>query len=148
MNMPIGDVLRAKGAAVETIAPSATVLDAIRQMRAHRIGCLVVVSAARRVSGLVSERDCMWRTVAEGRSPRTMLVKEIMTPLRKLTTVTSEQTVNDCMNLMTEGRHRHLPVMQGAKLTGLISIGDVVKFLLGDQQATIQSLEKYIEGSL
>lgn len=148
MNTPVSDLLRSKGSTVETIAPSATVLDAIQQMRACRIGCLVVVSRTRRVAGLVSERDCMWRTIAEGLSPRKTLVKEMMTPIRKLTTVAPTHTVTDCMNLMTTGRHRHIPVMNGTTLAGLISIGDVVKFLLGDQQATIQSLEKYIEGSL
>ena len=148
MNTPVSDLLRSKGSTVETVAPTATFLDAIRQMRTCRIGCLVVVSRTKRVAGLVSERDCMWRTIAEGLSPRKTLVKEMMTPLRKLTTVTPSHTVTDCMNLMTTGRYRHIPVMNGPTLAGLISIGDVVKFLLGDQQATIQSLEKYIEGSL
>lgn len=148
MNTLISDLLRSKGFVVETIEPSATVLDAIRKMRECRIGCLVVVSKSGKVSGLLSERDCLWRSIADGLSPRKMLVKEAMTPVRKLTTVTLTHTVDDCMNLMTTGRHRHLPVLKGTTLAGLISIGDVVKFLLGDQQATIQSLEKYIEGSL
>lgn len=148
MNTPISDLLRSKGTVVETIEPSATVLEAIRKMRECRIGCLVVVSKAGKLSGLISERDCLWRSVAEGLSPRKILVKELMTPARKLTMVTPAHTVDDCMNLMTTGRHRHLPVLKGTALAGLISIGDVVKFLLGDQQATIQSLEKYIEGSL
>ena len=71
-----------------------------------------------------------------------------MTPIAKMSTVTPAHTVDDCMNLMTSGRHRHLPVMEGKTLAGLISIGDVVKFTIGSHQAMIQSLQKYIQGSL
>jgi len=148
MNTSVSDLLRFKGSGVESIPPSATILDAIKRMSARRIGCLAVVAKNGRLSGLISERDCLWKTVAEEESPRKTLVKDKMTPVGKLTTVTPAHTIEDCMGLITTGRHRHLLVLEGSKLVGLVSIGDVVKFLLGDQEATIQSLEKYIEGSL
>lgn len=148
MNTTVGDLLRVKGSAVETIPPTTTILDAIKRMSAHRIGCLAVVAKNGRLSGIISERDCLWKTVAEEESPRKTLVKDKMTPIARMTTVSPTHTVEDCMSLITTGRHRHLLVLDGRKLVGLISIGDVVKYLLGDQEATIQSLEKYIEGSL
>ena len=97
--------------------------------------------------GIVSERDCLWKVIAEGRSPRTVLVKDIMTPVAKMRTVHPGQSVAECMELMTCRRHRHLPVVDDGKLVGLVSIGDVVKSTIDAQQATIQSLEKYITGT-
>ena len=148
MNTPVSDMLRIKGSAVETIRPTATILEAVKRMTERRIGCLAVVSSNGRLSGVISERDCLWKTLATEESPRKTQVKEKMTPIQKMSTVTPTHTVDDCMSLMTSGRHRHLLVLENNKLVGLISIGDVVKHILGDQQATIQSLQKYIEGSL
>ena len=148
MNTTVSDMLRIKGCAVECIAPGATILEAIKRMSARRFGCLVVMARNGRPSGIITERDCMWKTIAAGESPRTMRVKDKMTPIAKMSTVTASSTVDDCMSLMTNGRHRHLPVMEGSKLVGLISIGDVVKFTIGSHQAMIQSLQKYIQGSL
>jgi len=148
MNATVSDMLRAKGGDVECIGPDATILDAIKRMSARRFGCLAVVGKNGRLRGIISERDCMWKTVALGESPRSTLVKDKMTPIAKMSTVTSASTVDDCMSLMTNERHRHLPVMEGAKLVGLISIGDVVKFTIESHQAMIQSLQKYIQGSL
>jgi len=148
MNMLVADVLRSKGNKVEIIAPGATILEAVKRMTAIHIGCLVVVSKTGRLAGILSERDCMWKIVAEQTSLRKTLVKDTMTPARKMTTVTLSHTVDDCMNLMTSGHYRHLPVMDGTKLIGIVSIGDAVKSQLDDQRATIKSLEKYIEGSL
>jgi len=86
--------------------------------------------------------------IAAGRSPRTKLVKEVMTPVQKMRTVTPAILVDECMELMTGRRHRHLPVLVDGKLAGLVSIGDIVKFAIDAREATIQSLEKYITGSL
>ena len=97
--------------------------------------------------GILSERDCLWKVFSSGKSARTTLVKDAMTPLKEMDTVSPSVTVEECMGLMTSGRHRHLPVLVDGKLSGLISIGDVVKFMLDSQQATIQSLEKYITGT-
>ena len=147
MSTTVGDLLRIKGAKVETITAAETVLDAIRRMSAKHIGCLAVVTKAGKLSGIVSERDCLWKVIAEGKSPKTNLVKDAMTPLKQMKTVAPGQTVEECMSLMTGRRHRHLPVLADGKLVGLISVGDVVKFMLDAQQSTIDSLEKYITGT-
>ena len=147
MSTTVGDLLRIKGAKVETITAAETVLDAIRRMSAKHIGCLAVVTQAGKLSGIVSERDCLWKVIAEGKSPKTNLVKDAMTPVKQMKTVAPGQTVEECMSLMTRRRHRHLPVLADGKLVGLISIGDVVKFMLDAQQSTIDSLEKYITGT-
>ena len=147
MSTTVGDLLRSKGNKVETIAAGEPLLEAIRRMSAKHIGCLAVVTKAGKLSGIVSERDCLWKVIAEGKSPKTNLVKDAMTPLKQMKTVAPGQTVEECMSLMTGRRHRHLPVLADGQLVGLISIGDVVKFMLDAQQATIQSLEKYITGT-
>ena len=147
MSTTVGDLLRIKGAKVETITAAETVLEAIRRMSAKHIGCLAVVTKAGKLSGIVSERDCLWKVIAEGKSPKTNLVKDAMTPLKQMDTVSPAQTVEECMGLISGRRHRHLPVLEGGKLVGMISIGDVVKFLLDAQQSTIDSLEKYITGT-
>ena len=148
MSTTVGDLLRIKGAKVETITAAETVLEAIRRMSAKHSGCLAEVTKAGKLSGIVSERDCLWKVIAAGQSPRKALVKDAMTPIAQMKTVVPSQTVEECMELMTTRRHRHLPVLTDGKLAGLISIGDVVKSMIDAQQATIQSLEKYITGSL
>lgn len=147
MSSTVGDLLRIKGSAVEVIAPSGTIREAIRHMSKTRIGCLAVVTRTGKLSGIITERDCLWKVIAPGESPRTRLVKDKMTKIKQMETVTPSQTVEECMALMTTGRHRHLPVLKDGKLCGLISIGDVVKSMLDSQQATIDSLEKYITGT-
>ena len=147
MSTTVGDLLRIKGTKVETITAAETVLEAIRRMSEKHIGCLAVVTKAGKLSGILSERDVLWKIVAAGKSPKTQTVKDAMTPLKQMDTVTPAQTVEECMGLISGRRHRHLPVLEGGKLLGMISIGDVVKFLLDAQQATIQSLEKYITGT-
>ncbi len=141
-------MLRIKGAMVETTEGGASIREAIRQMARGRIGCLAVVTKTGKLSGIVSERDCLWKAVAAGKPLRTTLVKEVMTPVRDMKTVTPHTSVDRCMELMTGRRHRHLPVVEDGKLTGLVSIGDVVKYEIDAKEATIQSLEKYITGSL
>ncbi len=147
MSSTVGDLLRIKGNKVETITAAETILEAIRRMNEKHIGCLAVVTKAGKLSGILSERDVLWKIVAEGLSPKTHLVKDAMTPLKQMRTVSPGQSVEECMALITGRRHRHLPVLENDQLVGLISIGDVVKFLLDAQQATIQSLEKYITGT-
>ena len=147
MSTTVGDLLRIKGAKVETIAAAEPLLEAIRRMSEKHIGCLAVVTQAGKLSGILSERDVLWKVVAAGQSPKTHRVKDAMTPLKQMDTVTPAQTVEECMGLISGRRHRHLPVLDGGKLVGMISIGDVVKFLLDAQQSTIDSLEKYITGT-
>ena len=147
MSTTVGDLLRIKGNKVETITASETILEAIRRMSEKHIGCLAVLTHAGKLSGLLPERDVLWKVVAAGKSPKTHRVKDAMTPLKQMDTVTPAQTVEECMGLISGRRHRHLPVLEGGKLVGMISIGDVVKFLLDAQQSTIDSLEKYITGT-
>lgn len=147
MSTTVGDLLRIKGNKVETITAAEPLIEAIRRMSAKHIGCLAVVTKAGKLSGILSERDVLWKIVAGGLSPKTHLVKDAMTPLKQMRTVTPAQTVEECMALITGRRHRHLPVLENGKLVGLVSIGDVVKYLLDAQQATIESLEKYITGT-
>ncbi|HRT05509.1 MAG TPA: CBS domain-containing protein [Kiritimatiellia bacterium] len=147
MSTTVGDLLRSKGNKVETIAAGEPLLEAIRRMSAKHIGCLAVVTKAGKLSGIVSERDVLWKIVAAGKSPKTQTVKDAMTPLKQMQTVSPSQTVEECMALISGRRHRHLPVLADGHLVGMISIGDVVKFMLDAQQATIQSLEKYITGT-
>ena len=89
----------------------------------------------------------LWKIFAAGKSPKTNQVKDAKTPLKHMDTVAPAQTVEECMGLISGRRHRHLPVLDGGKLVGMISIGDVVKFMLDAQQSTIDSLEKYITGT-
>jgi CBS domain-containing protein len=147
MSTTVGDLLRSKGNKVETIAAGEPLLEAIRRMSAKHIGCLAVVTKAGKLSGIVSERDVLWKIVAAGKSPKTQTVKDAMTPLKQMQTVSPSQTVEECMALISGRRHRHLPVLAAGHLGGMISIGDVGKFMLDAQQATIQSLEKYITGT-
>ena len=147
MSVAVSDLLRIKGVGVESITADETILVAIRRMSEKHIGCLPVVTKTGKLRGIVSERDCLWKVIAEGRSPRTVLVKDIMTPVAKMRTVHPGQSVAECMELMTCRRHRHLPVVDDGKLVWLVSIGDVVKSTIDAQQATIQSLEKYITGT-
>ncbi len=132
---------KANGGAIHAIAPEASVLDAIKLMAEKGIGALVVLDRER-LAGVLSERDYARKVILHGRSSQTTLVREIMTD--KVITVRSEQTVDDCMALMTAKRIRHLPVVDAGKLAGVLSIGDLVKELIADREETIKQLESYI----
>lgn len=124
-----------------TIPPHSPVLEAIKLMARHHIGALPVVEDGA-LLGIVSERDYARKVILHGRSSAGTQVQEIMTsPVR---TVTLEDDVNHCMALMTRLRIRHLPVMQEGQLIGIISIGDLVKAVIRQQQQTIDELERYI----
>ena len=137
----IKDVLRDKGQAVWTIDVNALVLDALELMAEKEIGALMVMEDGR-LAGVMSERDYARKVVLLGRSSKDTPVREIMT--RKVLYVKPEQTVEECMALMTEKRVRHLPVLQDGKVIGVISIGDAVKEMLSEQQFIIEQLEHYI----
>lgn len=140
----VADILKAKPSAqVHSIWPTATVLEAISLMADKGIGALVVCDGEQ-VVGIVSERDYARKVVLMERSSYNTEVSEIMTP--DVMTVTPEQSNEFCMQLMTEKRLRHLPVLQDGKLIGLISIGDLVKDIISDQQSMIRTLEQYIRG--
>ncbi len=124
-----------------TIAPTASVLDALKLMAEKEIGALVVLDGEKLV-GIFSERDYARKIILFGKSSHDTAVSEIMTP--QVVSVRPTQTADECMALMTGRRVRHLPVLSDNKVIGLISIGDVVKEMLDDQQRTIEQLEQYI----
>ena len=147
MNTPINQLLMQKGGEVISIAPQESVFDAIRLMDEKNIGSLLVLNAQGRVAGIFAERDCFRKVVLAEKSAKDVEVRQAMT--KKVIYASPEDTVDDCMALMTQKRIRHLPVIGGnEKVLGIISIGDLVKFMASEQDALIRNLEKYIEGSL
>jgi CBS domain-containing protein len=144
MSTTAADILRSKAdAAVYTIEPAASVLDAVALMTQKNIGGLLVIEHGR-VVGIVSERDVARRMVLDARVPRDTPVREIMTT--SVIGVPPQRTSEECMALMTEHRLRHLPVMDGDRLIGVVSIGDLVKEILSEQKFIIEQLEHYIAG--
>ena len=140
----VAHILKSKpGHTVYTTTQTASVFDAITLMAEKNIGGLVVMEGGR-VVGIITERDYARKIALRARSSRETPVRDIMTsPVRH---VRPDQTSQECMALMTENRLRHLPVMDGGKLIGLISIGDLVKDIISEQKFTIQQLEHYIHG--
>lgn len=139
----VRQLLEAKRPAIHAIRPEAPVLDAIRLMAEAHVGAVLVMEGARLV-GIVSERDYARKVVLQGRSSADTPVRDIMTP--RVLTTTSRDTSDHCMQLMTEHRIRHLPVMEGDDVVGVVSIGDLVKAVIEDQQAELDSLQRYIAG--
>ncbi len=137
-------ILRSKpDQTVHTMEPTASAYEAVRFMADKNIGALVVVEHGK-VVGIVSERDCARKLVAVARSSQDTLLRDIMSS--PVMYVHPDQTGEECMALMTENRMRHLPVMDGGQLIGLISIGDLVKATISEQQFVIEQLEHYISG--
>lgn len=139
----VSHLLDSKGRDVVSIAPDASVLDAIRLMSDRGIGALVVMDGDT-LAGILTERDYARKVILKGRASDTTQVREIMT--EDLVTTSSSESVEKCMNTVTEKRIRHLPVVDGGKIVGIISIGDLVKAIISDQQHAIQQLEQYISG--
>jgi CBS domain-containing protein len=140
----VAQVLKSKpDQVVFTIAASDSVYNAIRLMAEKQIGALVVTDG-HAIVGIVTERDYARKVVLMDRSSKTTTVREIMSPHVRF--VQPEQTTYDCMALMTERRMRHLPVLDQGKLVGMVSIGDLVKDIIAEQQFTIEQLEHYITG--
>jgi CBS domain-containing protein len=132
-----------KGGGIISIAEDASVLDAITLMADHAIGSLLVMDGDV-LKGIVTERDYARKVIVKGRSSDTTKVGEIMTS--NVVTATVEQTVRDCMTVMTERKIRHLPVVADGQVIGMISIGDLVQAIIAEQQEEIQHLEQYISG--
>lgn len=137
------ELLRVKGHQYWSVTPDTTVFDALKLMAEKNIGVLLVLEGDVLV-GLLSERDYARKVILKGKSSKDTLVKEIMS--EKVIYVEPEQTVEECMALMTDKRVRHLPVFEGDKLIGIISIGDVVKAIISEQEFIIEQLEHYISG--
>jgi CBS domain-containing protein len=140
----VGGILAQKVSTVWSIAPTAMIFDAIALMADKNIGALPVVENDKLI-GIISERDYTRKVILKGKSSKETRVQEIMT--QQLVTANPGDTVVDCMRVMTEKRVRHLPVMEEGKMTGMLSIGDVVKWLISAQAATIENLEQYISGA-
>jgi CBS domain-containing protein len=139
----VSTILAQKSISVWSIGPNATVFDAIQLMADKNVGALPVVDGERLV-GILSERDYTRKVILKGRSSRETPVSDIMTSDPK--TASPNDAVSDCMRIMTETRVRHLPVIENGKMIGLVSIGDLVKWVISAQSATIDHLEKYIIG--
>jgi CBS domain-containing protein len=132
-----------KSAEVWSVSPEDTVLEAITRMARLRIGALLVMDGDRLV-GILSERDYARKIILQGRRSAETRVAEIMT--EAVVTATQEMTAQQCLAMMTEGYFRHLPVMEEGRVIGLVSIGDLVKAVIADQQAVIEELERYVTG--
>jgi CBS domain-containing protein len=143
MTETIASILRNKGGEIWSVDPEGTVYDAIAMMADKGIGALLILSEGKLV-GVLSERDYARKIILQGRSSKSTRVREIMTgdPV----TVTPEHTVDECMRIITHHRVRHLPVMDGDRLLGVISIGDLVNAIIASQAQTIDHLHTYITG--
>ncbi len=140
----VRDVLDQKGRNVFAVGPEAPVYRALELMSEKHVGALMVLDESRHLIGVVSERDYARKVALEGKSSRETPVRDIMTT--KLFCVTPTQNIEDCMALMTDKGVRHLPVLDGERLDGVISIGDVVKSKLSEQEFIIHQLEHFIAG--
>jgi len=140
----VRQLLDAKGANVVAVAPGTSVLDAIKMMAEQGIGALAVMQESQLV-GIVTERDYARKVILKGRASDTTTVSEIMTS--DLITTSKNETVSECMSLMTDKHIRHLPVLENDAIAGMISIGDLVKAVIADQREEIEHLENYISGS-
>jgi CBS domain-containing protein len=141
--MTIKHILEQKGRNVWTIGPGATVLDAVAKMAEKNIGSLLVMDDEKLI-GIITERDYARNVILKGKASPTTLVRDIMQ--RNVIHVRPDQSVELCMALMIEKRVRHLPVVEDTKVIGILSIGDLLKFIISKREFTIDQLEHYIQG--
>lgn len=139
--MTVRDVIKAKGHDVFSIDPDASVFDALTLMADKNIGAVLVVDGERTL-GIFTERDYSRQVVLKGRASRETPVRDVMTA--RVVYVTPDQSMDDCMALMTKMRCRHLPVVEAGHVAGVLSVGDVVKAVISDKQFLIEQLENYI----
>jgi CBS domain-containing protein len=137
------DILRYKGSTVHSVRPDDTVLAALGVMAEHDIGAVLVLDGDT-IAGILTERDYARKVALVGRASKDSPVRAIMTA--NVVCVPPSRTVEECMALMTERRCRHLPVVEGGRVVGLVSIGDLVKAMIDEQEATINQLKSYIAG--
>ena len=139
----VRQLLEEKGHGIWTTTPGASVFEALQEMANRNVGALIVMEGGK-IAGIFSERDYARKVVLAGRSSREMKIAEIMSA--EVVTVTPRHSIEECMALMTDRRIRHLPVLVDGQVTGLVSIGDIVKSIIADQRSTINQLEQYITG--
>jgi CBS domain-containing protein len=139
----VRQILEAKGHDVATIGPDDTVYDAIKKMANKNIGSLVVVDGEK-IVGIITERHYARNVFLKGKASPNTLVKDIMS--KRVICAWPDQSVEECMAVMTEKAIRHLPVLENKRLVGLVSIGDLVKSIIGDQKFIIEQLERYVGG--
>ena len=137
----VGELIKSKGSNVLSITPDSSVYDAIVKMAQHEIGALLVMEGDK-VAGIFSERDYARKIILQDKSSKTTQVSEIMTS--NVNYAEPDHSVEQCMSLMTQKRFRHLPVMDGDTVIGMLSIGDLVKEIISEQQSTIEMLNTYI----
>jgi CBS domain-containing protein len=142
-SVAISTILHHKGAKVWTVSPGATVFEAIQLLAQKNIGALPVVEGDK-VVGIFSERDYTRKVALAGKTSQKTLVREIIST--DVISATPQHTVDDCMRLMTDKHIRHLPILENGKLAGLISIGDLVNWIISAQNATIDQMESYLAG--
>lgn len=140
--MTVKAILSTKGYSVVTIRPGATLADATQVLAKHRIGAVIVAGPDGRVAGMLSERDIVRALAERGAAALELKVDDVMT--RKVVTCTETDTVSALMEQMTNGKFRHVPVLDGERLAGVISIGDVVKYRLGEVEAESNAMRDYI----
>ena len=139
----VSQLLKSKGNEVFSVSPQDSVLRAIEVMATRHVGALLVMNQGTLI-GIISERDYARKVILKNRSSQDTPVGDIMTS--PATSVAPEETVHRCMQIMTEGRFRHLPVVKGGRVVGMLSIGDLVKAVIQDQSEHIEQLERYIAG--
>lgn len=140
----VAQILKTKGTATWSVTPETSVLDALKMMADKNVGALLVIENER-VAGIFSERDYARKIVLQGKTSKKTIVGEVMSA--HVLFVTPDRTLDECMAIMTEKHIRHIPVLEGDALAGVISIGDVVKGVISQQQFEIDQLHKYITGS-
>ncbi len=143
--IPVSSLLHHKGSVVWSVSPDSSVFDAIKLMAEKNIGALPVISKGALV-GIFTERDYTRKIALQGKSSKDTRVWEIIS--NQIVCVTPDESVEECMRLMTENRVRHLPVVENEKLLGIISIGDLVNWIISSQNSAIEQMEQYIAGGV
>ena len=144
--MIVSQILRSKGSAVLAIAPDASAVEAARVMNERRVGALVVRRGHGKLEGIISERDIVTALAEHGTEAIERPVRALMTPADRLITCNPADTVDRVMAVMTDRRVRHLPVIDGTRLAGIISIGDVVKARIRETLAEVEAMTAYVRG--